>query len=162
MKEKLKCQKKGRNHAMGSTILGQSFGIFCLVISEKQQSRMYLKPNWKILYGKISHQSDQAGMFPWPDATGCAPRRRLALRRRPRQQKFERRGLAYPPSSALSVVCCVQPAFFLLIAFHLLNSILPPDGCIEISSSSSITSLVSFKVRSYDILEFWVYGCHNQ
>ena len=60
----------------------------------------------------FDHQSDQAGMFPWPDATGYAPRRRLALRRRPRQQKFERRGLAYPPSSALSVVCCVQPAFF--------------------------------------------------
>ena len=57
-----------------------------------------------------------------------------------------------PPLSPSSVV--FSRRFFLLIAFHLLNSILPPDGCIEISSSSSITSLVSFKVRSYDILEF--------
>ena len=53
------------------------------------------------------------------------------------------------PPSALSVVCCVQPAFFLLIAFHLLNSIRPTDECIEISSLSSVTNLVSFKVRSY-------------
>ena len=60
MKEKFKCQKKGRNHAMGSNILGQSSGTFYLVTSEKQQSRVYLKPNWKILSGKISLQSDQA------------------------------------------------------------------------------------------------------
>ena len=88
-------------------------------------------------------------MFPWPDATGYAPRRRLALRRLAgapgNRNSSDAAWLTLPPS-ALSVVCCVQPAFFLLIAFHLLNSIRPTDECIEISSLSSVTNLVSFKV----------------
>ena len=57
---------------------------------------------------RFDHQSDQAGVFPWPDATGYAPRRRLALRRLAgapgNRNSSDTAWLTLPPLSPSSVV----------------------------------------------------------